>query len=140
MYLATKPSKPSDDLGDGAVIRADHLAQILGIEPRRERRRADQVAEHHRELTPFRSLDARGGVGLAGAGAAISPIGLPQPPQNLAVGSFSKPQAGQGDGNGAPHSAQKRLAAAFSAMQLGQRIWCPEANRSCSSITHRRSP
>ena len=38
-----------------------------------------------------------------------SPIGLPQPPQNLAVGSFSKPQAGQGDGSGAPHWAQKRL-------------------------------
>jgi hypothetical protein len=70
---------------------------------------------------------ARRGAGTAaGAGAATSPIGLPQPPQNLAAGSFSKPQAGQGDGNGAPHSAQKRLAAAFSAVQLGQRIWCPE--------------
>jgi hypothetical protein len=62
-------------------------------------------------------------VGTAvGAGAATSPIGLPQPPQNLAVGSFSKPQAGQGDGNGAPHWAQKRLVATFSAVQLGQRI------------------
>jgi hypothetical protein len=46
---------------------------------------------------------------------------LPQPPQNLAVGSFSNPHAGQGDGSGAPHWAQKRLVAAFSAMQLGQR-------------------
>jgi hypothetical protein len=40
------------------------------------------------------------------------------------VGSFSNPQAGQGDGNGTPHWAQKRLAAAFSDMHFGQRIWC----------------
>jgi hypothetical protein len=61
-----------------------------------------------------------------------SPTGLPQPPQNCAPGSFSKPQAGQGDGRGAPHFAQKRLVAAFSAVQLGQRIRCSprEANRS----------
>jgi hypothetical protein len=35
------------------VIRGDDLAQILGIEPRRERGRADQVTEHHGELPPF---------------------------------------------------------------------------------------
>jgi hypothetical protein len=32
---------------------ADDLAQILGVEPRRQRRRADQIAEHHRQLPPF---------------------------------------------------------------------------------------
>jgi hypothetical protein len=37
------------------------------------------------------------------------------------MGSFSKPQAGQGNGSDVPHWAQKRLVAAFSAMQLGQR-------------------
>ena len=42
-----------DDFGDGAVIRGDDLAQILGIEPRRQRGRADQVAEHHRQLPAF---------------------------------------------------------------------------------------
>jgi hypothetical protein len=47
---------------------------------------------------------------------------LPQPPQNFAVGSFSKPQLGQDNGSAAPHWAQKRLVVAFSAMQLGQRI------------------
>ena len=36
-----------------AVIGADDLAQILGIEPRRERGRADEIAEHHRQLAPF---------------------------------------------------------------------------------------
>src|SRR5262249_15835869 len=58
--------------------------------------------------------------------AATSPIGLPQPPQNFDAGSFSKPQAGQWNGSGAPHLAQKRLVAAFSAMHFGQRIWCPQ--------------
>jgi hypothetical protein len=54
---------------------------------------------------------------------------LPQPPQNLAVGSFSNPHAGQGEGSSAPHCAQKRLVAAFSAMQSGQRIRCFSAAR-----------
>jgi hypothetical protein len=43
----------------------------------------------------------------------------------LAVGSFSKSQAPHGKGSGDPHSAQKRLVAAFSAMQLEQRIQSP---------------
>jgi len=51
-----------------------------------------------------------------------SPISLPQPPQNFAVGSFSKPQAGQAEGSGVPHWAQKRRFSEFWAMQLGQRI------------------
>jgi hypothetical protein len=44
----------------------------------------------------------------------------------LAAGSFSNPQAAQGEGNGAPHSAQKRLRRAFSAMHLRQRTWVLE--------------
>jgi len=50
--------EPDDDFGDGAVIGGDNLAEILGIETRRERRRADQVAEHHCQLPAF-------GVGLS---------------------------------------------------------------------------
>jgi hypothetical protein len=45
-----KAIKPGDHFGDGAVIRGDDLAQILGIEARRERGRADQVAERYRQL------------------------------------------------------------------------------------------
>jgi hypothetical protein len=44
------------------VIRRDDLAQILRIEARGERRRADEVAEHHGELPAF---------GLAGPDASI---------------------------------------------------------------------
>jgi hypothetical protein len=62
---------------------------------------------------------------VAGAGVAVSPTGLPQPPQNLAVGSFSKPQTGHSEGNAVPHWAQKRRVAAFSARQFGQRIRAP---------------
>jgi hypothetical protein len=36
---------------DRAVERADQIAHILGIEPRRQRSRADEIAEHHRQLT-----------------------------------------------------------------------------------------
>src|SRR6516162_6254687 len=60
------------------------------------------------------------GIGLTGA-AAVSPIGSPQPPQNLAEGSFSKPQVEHENGSAAPHWAQKRLIAAFSALQFWQR-------------------
>jgi hypothetical protein len=50
MYLETKPSNPVTISATGAVIRAEDLAQILRIEARRERGRADQIAEHHRQL------------------------------------------------------------------------------------------
>ncbi len=57
--LRDKVVEAGDRFGDAAVIGADHLPQILGIETRRERRRADQIAEHHRQLAPFRGLFAR---------------------------------------------------------------------------------
>jgi hypothetical protein len=40
----------------------------------------------------------------------------------LADGSLVKPQFAHAAGNAAPHWAQKRLVAAFSDLQLGQRI------------------
>jgi hypothetical protein len=40
-------------IGGGAVIRGDDLAQILRIELRRQRGRADQIAEHYRQLAAF---------------------------------------------------------------------------------------
>ena len=40
-----------DEIGAAAVVRADDLAHILGVEPGRERGRANEVAEHDRELT-----------------------------------------------------------------------------------------
>src|SRR5215472_16363129 len=51
--LGDKPVEGSDDIGNRAVKGGDDLAQILGIEPRRELGRAHEVAEHHRELTAF---------------------------------------------------------------------------------------
>ena len=60
-----------DEIGAAAVVRADDLAHVLGVEPGRERGRADEVAEHDRELT------ALGGVqrGAAGAAAATATAG-----------------------------------------------------------------
>ena len=37
----------------GVLIGTDDLAHVLGIEPRRQRGRADQIAEHDGELSPF---------------------------------------------------------------------------------------
>ena len=51
--LGDKAVEAGDRLGDRAVVGADDLAQVLGVEPRRERGRADQIAEHHRELPAF---------------------------------------------------------------------------------------
>jgi hypothetical protein len=48
-----KAGEASDPVGDAAVIGAEDLAQILGIKAGRERRRADQVAEHHGQLAPL---------------------------------------------------------------------------------------
>jgi hypothetical protein len=51
--LGDKTAGAIDDRGDNAVIGADHRAQILGVEPGRQRGRADQIAEHHRQLPPL---------------------------------------------------------------------------------------
>src|SRR5215472_5292117 len=84
------------------------------------------------------ALSGRDG-GAGGAGAAASPTDFPQPPQKFAVGSFSKPQAGQDKGSGDPHLAQYRLAAAFSAMHLGQRIECSQAREPTRPDHNRKS-
>ena len=47
------PAETADRLGDRAMIGADDLAQILGIEAPRKRGRTDEIAEHHRQLTPL---------------------------------------------------------------------------------------
>src|SRR6516165_4805220 len=46
--------KRGDHSGDGPVICGDDLAQILGVEARRQRCRADKITEHYRELSSFR--------------------------------------------------------------------------------------
>jgi len=59
-----KAGEPGDRVGDRAVIRADHLAQILGVEAPGQRRRANQIAEHNRKLPPLGIADSsrdRGG-------------------------------------------------------------------------------
>jgi hypothetical protein len=61
--LRDKPVETPDDIRDGAMIGADHLPQILGIEPRGQRGRADKVAEHHRELPPLGIGGSRGRAG-----------------------------------------------------------------------------
>ena len=48
--LGDEPAGLGDLLGAAAVIGADDLAHVLGIEPSRQRGRADEVAEHDREL------------------------------------------------------------------------------------------
>jgi hypothetical protein len=58
--LGDETIEPGDDLGDGAVIGGDDLAQILGIEARGECGRADQIAEHYRKLPAFGISGSRG--------------------------------------------------------------------------------
>ena len=48
--LGDKAVEPADHLGNRGMISTDHLAQIFGIQPRRQCCRADQIAEHHRQL------------------------------------------------------------------------------------------
>ena len=57
--LGDKPAAAADHLGNAAVIGADDLTQILRVEPRRQRRGADEIAEHHRQLPPLGLVTAR---------------------------------------------------------------------------------
>ena len=52
-YMGDETGEPADRVGDAAVIGADDLAQVLGVVARRQRRRADQIAEHHGQLAPL---------------------------------------------------------------------------------------
>jgi hypothetical protein len=54
--LGDKAAKPTDGVGNAAMVGADDLAQILGIEARRQRRRADQVAELNQSGTTIRRI------------------------------------------------------------------------------------
>lgn len=57
----------------------------------------------------------------AGAGGAVSATGIPATATELGRGLVLEAADRQGKSSGAPHSAQKRLVAALSAMQLRQR-------------------
>ena len=57
--LGDEAALPLDRRRDAAVVGADQLAQVLGVEAGGERGRADQVDEHHRELTPLGPCLAR---------------------------------------------------------------------------------
>ena len=46
-------AKLLDLLGTAAVVRANDFPQVLRVEPRRERSRANKISEHHRELASF---------------------------------------------------------------------------------------
>ena len=52
-----------DDFGAAFLITTHDFVQIFGIEPRRERGRADHVAKHHRELPPFSAVAGASGLG-----------------------------------------------------------------------------
>src|SRR5262249_6345493 len=41
---------PTDRFGGALLVRTQNLAQVLGIEARREPRRVDNIAEHNRDL------------------------------------------------------------------------------------------
>ena len=56
--LGDKTVETADRLGDGPVVAAEQLAQILRVMTGRERGGADQIAEHHRQLTAF-GIDCR---------------------------------------------------------------------------------
>ena len=51
--LRDKAGEAGHGVGDAAVIHADQLAQILGIEAPRQRCRAHQIAKHHGQLPPL---------------------------------------------------------------------------------------
>ena len=45
--------EPHQNFAYAPVIRSDYLAQVFGIEPRRQRGRADEIAENYRQLSPL---------------------------------------------------------------------------------------
>ena len=123
--LGDVAAEARDGAGGGLLVLRDEVAPLLGVELLRERRRADQVAEEHRQLAALAGRQR--GFGLGGrrrdapdAGAAVGSR-APQPPQNFSPGSFDAPHAAQRAASAAPHSAQKRRSGRLSWLQDGQR-------------------
>src|SRR6516165_1721125 len=48
-----EPIEPCDDLGDGTMIGANDVAQILEVETRGQGCRPDEIAKHDGQLTPL---------------------------------------------------------------------------------------
>ena len=44
---------PAGDIADARVIDPQQFLQVLRVEPGGERRRSDEVTEHHREVSPL---------------------------------------------------------------------------------------
>jgi len=92
--LGDKTAEAADRVGDTAMVDADDLAQILGIEARGQRRRTNQIAEHDGQLPPLslgpscaasgrlRPVDALAGLGLWLLGMFVVKRGdrIEQPP------------------------------------------------------------
>ena len=58
-----------DLAGHSVLVGVEDLAHLLGVEPRAERGRADEVDEHHGELPPLGLQSRRrGGLGIREAG------------------------------------------------------------------------
>src|SRR6516225_2248197 len=46
-----KSAESRDDFGNNTMVRGDDISQILRVKTSGERRRAHEIAEHHRQLT-----------------------------------------------------------------------------------------
>ena len=79
------PRPAGDDAGAGILENADDLAEILGIEPKRQRRGRDQIAEHRGQLPALshRRRAMRGARALSGRGKPARRRSRPQKPLPL---------------------------------------------------------
>ena len=84
-----EPVESRHRISDARAVRFDQVAHILGVEASRKARRADEIAEHHRQLT---TLGAAGGIRCRrprdGGGCSAEVVDasslFPQSPQNRA--------------------------------------------------------
>src|SRR5262249_41670970 len=88
--LRDEAFKPAYGGGDALMISPDYLAQVLRIELRRKGSRADEIAEHYREVAAFgarrrRSGGEGGGRGVVGGGGPLEG-GPPPPTKNFPSG------------------------------------------------------
>jgi hypothetical protein len=109
---------PLDGDAGGLLVLRHDVAHLLRVELRRERRRADEVAEEDREL-PALAL-GRGRLRLGNGRRSRSARGRGRQPGSL--GAFDAPQAAQTTASGAPDAPQKRRSELLSWSQDGQRI------------------
>ena len=91
MVPSDETSGLDDEIGAATVVRTDDLLHVLGVQPRRERGRTNEIGEHHRHLAAL-GVGPWGGRRISGRRGRLS---HGYPASATALNSLSRAPSGR---------------------------------------------